>query len=309
MQGVDLEEMFVILGYFAAAFITYKLYLLLPRHVTPLYKKYATEKSWCLITGCTDGIGQAMAIFLATKKWNLILVGRNPTKLDTLKKQLDSFGVELKIVQVDFSDDLIIENDVIKSSHSKIADALNEIPQLNMLINNAGVSHEYPNEFSKEPLSTLKNIVNVNIMGVIITTKLALPKLKGCIVNMGSFAGLSPSPLLSVYSGSKVFLQYFGTCLAIEEKVDVIHLDTYFVATKMSKMRANWMCPSAENFARCVMEGKLGCKTDIGYTGFWSHAIFKWGITNLMTTGFWNNYVYKLHLGIQKRALRKKQKQ
>eukprot|EP00835_Amoeboradix_gromovi_P003496 NODE_233_length_13658_cov_0.453647.p4 type:complete len:303 gc:universal NODE_233_length_13658_cov_0.453647:2078-1170(-) len=298
--------MFVYLGYFASVYIVYKLYKLLPAYIEPLYKKYSTDTSWCLITGCTDGIGQAMAVYLAKKKWNLILIGRNSSKLETLKTELASFGVQLKIVQVDFSDDLIIKDNVITSSHSKIEVAVNEIPQLNMIINNAGVSQEYPNEFSKETISSLKNIVNVNILGVIVTTKIALPKLKGCIVNLGSFSGLFPSPLLSVYSGSKVFLEYLGNCLAIEEQIDVIHLDTYFVSTKMSKMRPNLFCPTAEQFAASVMEGKLGCKTGVGYTGYWSHAILKWGINNLMTDEYWMNYVYRLHQSIQKRAIKKK---
>lgn len=297
--------MFLVLGYIACVFILYKLLTLIPRPKTPLYKKYATESSWCLITGCTDGIGQAMAVYLAKKKWNLILVGRNATKLDTLVKELSAFGVELKTVQVDLSDDLTLENDIITSHHIRISDAIQSVPQLNMLINNAGVSHEFPNEFSKEPLHKLKQIINVNILGVVVVTKLALPKLKGCIINMGSFSGLLPSPLLSVYSGSKVFVQYLGDCLAIEEKIDIYHLDTYFVSTKMSKMKPNWMCPTAEAFAASVMQGNLSCKTNSGYTGYWSHSFLKWGLTTLFTTGFWMDQIYKLHLGIQKRALRK----
>lgn len=38
--------------------------------------------SWALITGSTDGIGKALAFELANKGLNLILVGRNPSKLE-----------------------------------------------------------------------------------------------------------------------------------------------------------------------------------------------------------------------------------
>ena len=298
--------MFVYLGYMAFVFLIYKLYLLLPRHSEPLYRKYASKDSWCLITGCTDGIGQAMALYLASKGWNLILVGRNMDKLENLKKSIKS--VQIELVQVDFGDDLTMSGDSISSSHKRIESAISKVPQLNMLINNAGVSHDYPMEFSEESLVKMKQIINVNIMGVVVTTKLAINKLKlskGCIINLGSFSGLCPSPLLSVYSGSKVFLQYLSDCIAIEEKIDVYHLDTYFVSTKMSKMRATLFCPTADAFAKSVLDGKLSCKTLNGYTGYYTHSLLKWGIVNLMTTSFWVNYVYKLHLSIKKRAMRK----
>eukprot|EP00834_Sanchytrium_tribonematis_P003026 NODE_107_length_18988_cov_0.534491.p4 type:complete len:305 gc:universal NODE_107_length_18988_cov_0.534491:14603-13689(-) len=304
--------MFVYLGYVFTIFIFYKIWLLFPRHTEPLYIKYASKigESWCLITGCTDGIGMAMALYLAGKKWNLVLVGRNKDKLESLDNEIKSFGVKTCIVQLDYSKDITFgPNGQIDSCHQEIELALDKISHLNLLINNAGISHEYPMEFGKESLENMKKMVNVNIMGALSTTKIALSKLKGgCVINMGSFSGLCPSPLLGVYSGTKVFLQYFGDCLALEEHLDVINLDTYFVSTKMSRMKPNFFCPTSNDFAKSVLDGKLSCKTANSYTGYFSHSILKWGIVNLMTTEFWINYIYKLHLNIQKKALRKKQK-
>lgn len=58
--------------------------------------------SWAIITGSTDGIGKAMAFELASKGLNLLLVGRNPLKLEATSKEIrDGHDVEVKFVVID----------------------------------------------------------------------------------------------------------------------------------------------------------------------------------------------------------------
>lgn len=55
---------------------------------------------------------------------------------------------------------------------------------------------------------------------------------RGLILNIGSFAGSIPSPMLATYSGTKAFLSTFTSALAEEVKKDNIvveHVNTYFV--------------------------------------------------------------------------------
>ena len=55
---------------------------------------------------------------------------------------------------------------------------------------------------------------------------------RGLILNIGSFAGSIPSPMLATYSGTKAFLATFTSALAEEVKKDNItveHVNTYFV--------------------------------------------------------------------------------
>jgi 17beta-estradiol 17-dehydrogenase / very-long-chain 3-oxoacyl-CoA reductase len=57
------------------------------------------------------------------------------------------------------------------------------------------------------------------------------------ILNVGSFAGAVPSPMLATYSGSKAFLATFSSALAEEvraNKIIVQNLNTYFVVRMLS---------------------------------------------------------------------------
>ena len=60
----------------------------------------------------------------------------------------------------------------------------------------------------------------------------ALSSKKGLILNMGSFAGAAPTPMLAVYSGSKAFLRTWSDALSAElapKGVVVEHANTYYV--------------------------------------------------------------------------------
>ena len=57
---------------------------------------------------------------------------------------------------------------------------------------------------------------------------------RGLVINMGSFAGAVPSPMLATYSGTKAFLSTFTDALAEEVKphnITAVHINTYFVVS------------------------------------------------------------------------------
>jgi short-subunit dehydrogenase len=103
-------------------------------------------------------------------------------------------------------------------------------------VNNVGTNHSIPTPFVEEDFSVIESIVNVNITSVLRITHMILPQMverrKGLIVNVGSFAGMFPTPLLQTYAGSKSFLKHWSESLAAELKPSGVHvelLNTYFV--------------------------------------------------------------------------------
>jgi 17beta-estradiol 17-dehydrogenase / very-long-chain 3-oxoacyl-CoA reductase len=44
--------------------------------------------SWAVVTGCTDGIGKAFALELASRGFNLVLISRNIDKLNATSKEV-----------------------------------------------------------------------------------------------------------------------------------------------------------------------------------------------------------------------------
>lgn len=86
-----------------------------------------------LITGATDGIGLATAKMLVSLGHNLIIHGRNSSKLNDVKKQLMALSAEAKI------DSVIADLSELKQVEKLAKNVLEKFPKLDVLINNAGV--------------------------------------------------------------------------------------------------------------------------------------------------------------------------
>ncbi|KAI7735515.1 hypothetical protein M8C21_017873, partial [Ambrosia artemisiifolia] len=212
-------------------------------------KKYG---SWALVTGSTDGIGKAFAFELAKKGVNLILVGRNPKKLEDVCLEIKSKfkHTQIKNVVFDLSGDL---SEGIKNINEAI-----EGLDVGVLINNAGV----------------------NVEGTTRVTQAVLPGMlkrkKGAIVNIGSGAAIViPSdPLYAVYAATKAYIDQFSRCLYVEYKnsgIDVQCQVPLYVATKMASIkRSSFFVPSATGYAKAGLRW-LGHEPRC--TPYWPHSV------------------------------------
>lgn len=131
-----------------------------------------------LITGGTKGIGKSIAIKFAQNNYNLVLNYLSDSlNAENLKKELENkYNVNVTLIKTDISS----EEEVIKLS--------NEINNIDILINNAGIAIDTTVE--DKTVENFKRILDVNLIGPFLTSKYIGKKMfdnkKGKIINISS---------------------------------------------------------------------------------------------------------------------------
>lgn len=148
-----------------------------------------------LVTGASSGIGRDIAKYLASLGHELILVGRNKEKLESLQKELK---VKSTVVIVDLSDLTKVKELYILAKNFDI----------DILVNNAGFG--VFGEFLETDLNKELEMINTNITAVHLLTKLFLRDMKkkdnGYILNVASSAAFGPGPLMATYYATKAYV-------------------------------------------------------------------------------------------------------
>ncbi|KAF8828785.1 hypothetical protein HHX47_DHR3000024 [Lentinula edodes] len=279
-------------------------------------KRYGAKKgAWAIVTGASDGIGKEFAFQLAKAGFNVFLVARNLELLDTAAAEIASkYSVSTQTASIDFAkvDDAAYE--ILKTVHYNLHSAT---------VNNVGKSHAMPVYLVDTPKEEMADIVSINVNATMRVTYSVLPGMiqrkRGLILNIGSFAGAIPSPMLATYSGTKAFLATFTSALAEEVRqhgITVEHINTYFVVSKLSKIRkSSALIPRPGPYVRSVLS-KIGLPCGAAYsrrpntsTPYWSHALIDYAMTVLDMPTLLIKYTHGLHKDIRRRALKKMERE
>lgn len=167
-------------------------------------KEICVKKS-VLISGCSSGIGQAVAKRLAKKDFLVYAAVRNNTDLEAIS--LLSENIHALILDITKPED-------IEAAYKLISETSGS---LDILINNAGIACGGPVEASKT--EQWKEVFDVNLFGTVALTKTMLPlirKSSGQILNISSVSGLVAAPFMSIYAASKFALEAFSDSLRRE---------------------------------------------------------------------------------------------
>ncbi|KAF8971066.1 3-ketoacyl-CoA reductase [Flammula alnicola] len=276
-------------------------------------KRYGANKgAWAVVTGATDGIGKEFALQLAKAGFNILVVARNQELLSQTAEEIATkYKVSTAIHSIDFAKAGEAEYDAFSVNC--------EGRDIGVLVNNVGKSHAMPAYLVDTPKDEIKDIVSVNVNATLRVTYAILPGMvqrkRGLILNIGSFAGSVPSPMLATYSGTKAFLATFTSALAEEvakDNITVEHVNTYFVVSKLSKIRkSSLLIPKPSPYVRSVLS-KVGLACGAAYSGrpntstpFWSHALLDYALTLIGAPSLFISYTHGLHKDIRKRALHK----
>ncbi len=168
-------------------------------------------KQLALITGASSGIGYAMALQLAARNIDLVLVARNNEKLIEMQLALaGQYGISVHIFAQDIG-----SADAAKALYASVTQ---QGLRVDILINNAGVG--LYGTFTETDLDTEISMINLNITALVVLTKLFARDMKsrgqGKIMNVASLLSFLPFPYYTVYSATKAFVLAFSETLAAE---------------------------------------------------------------------------------------------
>ncbi len=167
--------------------------------------------SRAVVTGASQGIGEALATELAARGHHLIITARRADVLHTLAATLtERYGVIVEVRPVDLAD---------PAARTALADELAD-RDISILCANAGTATFGP--VAKLDPAAEKAQVQLNVLGVHDLVLAVLPGMlarkAGGILISGSAAGNSPIPNNATYAASKAFANTFSESLRGELK-------------------------------------------------------------------------------------------
>jgi short-subunit dehydrogenase len=172
-----------------------------------------TKNKYAMVTGASKGIGRSMAIALAKRKINLLLIARSANELISLQTEIkNQYGVEVHVLSIDLS------------QTEAPAAVLNWVTERNysvyILINNAG--YGLWGKFAELDLAAQLEMCQLNMTTVTSLCHLLLPLLskekEAYILNVSSTAAYQAVPTLAIYSATKAFVLSFTRALRFELK-------------------------------------------------------------------------------------------
>lgn len=161
-----------------------------------------------IITGASVGIGAACARKFADAGARVVLAARSE---GPLRAVADEIGPDKAIA---------VPTDVSKfeSCEALVQKTLDVYGRIDILVNNAGYNSR--GTLDSVPTQSLLQIVDVNLRGPILLSRLVLPHLRaqdsGTIINVASLAGKVPLEDEATYSATKFGLRGFTLALADE---------------------------------------------------------------------------------------------
>ena len=180
-----------------------------------------------IVTGAGRGIGKAIAVSYAAAGAKVVCTARSKDEINAVAQQIDGLAVPC---------DMVDEQQI-----RELIDAtVSELGPIDILVNNAGAVARLP--VHELPTEEWDNVLNVNLRGVFLCTKYALPSMleqgSGCIINISSGAGVVGPANRSAYAASKHGVMGFTKTLVAEYLMQGIRSHVILPDATVSRMRS-----------------------------------------------------------------------
>lgn len=177
-----------------------------------------------LVTGASRGIGEAIARGLAAQGATLVLCSRKQEPLEAVAQSITASGGRALAVACHAG-----KADQVDALFARIEA---EFGRLDVLVNNAA-TNPYFGPVIQAPESAFDKTFEVNCKGYFLmaqrAARMMVAQNGGSIINIASIEGLSPSPMMGVYSMTKAAVIMLTKALARE--------------LGGSNVRCNCLCP------------------------------------------------------------------
>src|SRR5688572_8763181 len=245
-----------------------------------------------VVTGGSSGIGHATALKLADAGATVVIVARDPEKLEATRKEIVDAGGKCFTYSCDLADMTAIEGTAKK--------ILADHGGVDFLINNAGRSIRRAVLNSLDRFHDFERTMQLNYFGAVKLILAFLPKMverrRGHIINISSIGVLSRAPRFSAYVASKSALDAFTECAAsefLDKGIHVTNINMPLVRTPMiapTKMYENVPTLSPEEAAGLVVDAivhrPVRIATRLGIFAAVCHAIAPKLTQVLLNTAF-----------------------
>ena len=205
-----------------------------------------------LVTGASSGIGEATALLLAGEGFRVIGASRSQSRLEPLRSQASSRGLEILAVELDVNDGAQVGEVLprLMAEHGPI----------DVLVNNAGYGLWAPVE--KYSVEELRDQFETNLFAPVRLIQVVLPGMmaqrRGAIINVSSYLGRLATPFHSAYASSKFALEGLSESLRTELRPFGIRVALVEPGVVRTNFRSNQAVPQelsdGENVYSSYME-------------------------------------------------------
>ena len=162
------------------------------------------KESVVLISGCSSGIGLALAREFSSRGCRVFATARKPEAIEHLKKE------KMETAALDVTDQNSIE--------ACVRGIIDKTGRIDVLVNNAGYMQMGP--VIDISTNDMRRQFDTNVFGVAALTRAVAPhmikKRSGLIVNIGSVSGICATPFAGAYCATKAALHALSDSLRME---------------------------------------------------------------------------------------------
>ena len=190
------------------------------------------ERQRFLITGASQGIGEALVRLARERGHDVVFTGRDEARIAAVATATGAHGIQADVAVAD-------------DNQRTVDTCVERMGGLDILVNNAGIG--YANPLGAIEMDRMRALFDINVFGLVDLTNRVAPILKaqqsGAIINVASTSGMKGAAGGTVYAASKWAVRGISQCWQAELRPHGVHV----ISVLPSEVQTNWMGKTGRN--------------------------------------------------------------